>query len=65
MILKELVVGIYQLGLKSGSSRFTCVLYVGLAKGGFQLKVGVRLICGCDLYPSIYGSSNAKKCQSN
>ena len=34
MILKELVVGIYQLGVKSGSSRFTCVLYAGLAKGG-------------------------------
>ena len=43
--------------VKSGSSRFTCVLYAGLAKGGvFQLIVGVRLIRGCDLYPSIYGS---------
>ena len=44
--------------VKSGSSRFTCVLYAGLAKGGvFQLKVGVRLIRGCDLYPSIYGNT--------
>ena len=50
--------------VKSGSSRFTYVLYAGLDKGGFQLKVGVRLIRGCDLYPSIYGNSLIVKIQS-
>ena len=37
--------------VKSGSSRFTCVLY-----GGFFNSVGVRLRRGCNLYPSIYGT---------
>ena len=42
MILKELVVGNR---VKSGSSRFTCVLYAGLAKGGFFNSKS-----GCVLY---------------
>ena len=60
MILKELVElrSVFSLYLptrvKSRSSRFTCILYAGLPKRGFQLLVGVRLIRGC-LYPSIYG----------
>ena len=29
--------------VKSGSSRFTCVLYAGLAKGGFNSKSGCVL----------------------
>ena len=39
------------------SSPLKCVLYTGFAKGGlFVCEVGVRRICGCDLYQSIYGS---------